>query len=259
LRYTVLYSCAALCVLSTFAVCALSQAVSLGEWKLARTVRLKGPSNHVQGIDFDAHILWVTSVDPANHKGYLREFSLSSGEVIRGVEVQDGDRFHPGGIATDMGSVWLPVAEYRPHSISLIEKRSKRTLGIEAAFSVPDHIGCVAATAEYLIGGNWDSREFYVWDHAGQLVRKVANTTDNAYQDMKFEGGLLIASGVLPDRSGAIDWIEFPSFRLARRLKVGNTERQVPFTREGMAIRRKQLLLLPEDDPSRVFIFAADR
>jgi hypothetical protein len=64
---------------------------------------------------------------------------------------------------------------------------------------------------------------------------------------------------VLPDHSGAIDWIEFPSFRLVRRVKVANTERHVPFTREGMAIRGKQLLLLPEDEPSRLFIFTRDR
>jgi hypothetical protein len=153
----------------------------------------------------------------------------------------------------------VSVAKYRPSSTSSIQKRNKRTLGIEASFSVPDHIGCIATTAEYVIGGNWDSRDFYVWDHAGKLVRKVVNTTENAYQDMKFEGGLLVASGLLRDRTGAIDWIEFPSFRLVRRPKVGTTERQIPLAREGMAIRGKQLLLLPEDDLSRVFIFAADR
>ena len=76
---------------------------------------------------------------------------------------------------------------------------------------------------------------------------------------MKFADGLLVASGVLPDRNGAIDWLEFPSFRLARRLKFGNTERQAPLTREGMAIPGKQLLLLPEDEPSRVFLFALNR
>ena len=179
--------------------------------------------------------------------------------MIQDVEVQEGDRFHPGGIATDMESVWVPVAEYRPNSTSSIQKRNKRTLDIEASFSVPDYVGCVATTAEYVIGGNWDSRDFYIWDHAGQLVRKVANITENAYQDMKFEGGVLVASGLLRDGIGAIDWIEFPSFRLVRRLRVGNTERQIPFTREGMAIRGKELLLLPEDDPSRVFIFAVVR
>ena len=134
------------------------QSVSFGEWKLVRTLPLKGPTNHVQGIDFDAGILWVTSVESANRKGYLREFSLLSGKVIRGVELQQGDRFHPGGIASDVGLLWVPVAEYRPHSTSVIQKRSKRTLGIGASFTVLDHIGCVAVTPHYLIGGNWDPR-----------------------------------------------------------------------------------------------------
>jgi hypothetical protein len=124
---------------------------------------------------------------------------------------------------------------------------------------VPDHIGCVAVSRDDLVAGNWDSHDFYLWDHSGKLVRRVAGNTGNAYQDMKFDGGLLVASGVLPDKSGAIDWLEFPSFRLARRLKIGNTERNVPFTREGMAIRGKHLMLLPEDDPSRVFIFGLDQ
>jgi hypothetical protein len=52
-----------------------SDSVSFGEWKLLRTVDLKGSTNHVQGIDFDANVLWVTSVDSTNRKGYLREFS----------------------------------------------------------------------------------------------------------------------------------------------------------------------------------------
>src|SRR3954449_7524202 len=104
----------ALCLMS-MSVNALAQSVSIGEWKLARTLPLKSPTNHVQGIDFDAHVLWVTSVDSTNRKGYIREFSLMSGDVIRGVEVQEGERFHPGGIAADAESVWIPVAEYRPN------------------------------------------------------------------------------------------------------------------------------------------------
>ena len=76
---------------------------------------------------------------------------------------------------------------------------------------------------------------------------------------MKFESGVLVASGLLPDHNGAIDWIEFPSFRLLKRLNFGSTERHTPFTREGMAIRGKQLLLLPEDEPSRLFVFTLDR
>ena len=121
------------------------------------------------------------------------------------------------------------------------------------------HRNTFAVTPEYLVGGNWDSRDFYVWDRTGKLVRKAAANTGNAYQDMKFEGGLLVASGLLPDHTGAVDWIEFSSFHLLKRLKFGSTERHAPFSREGMAIRGKQLLFLPEDEPSRLFVFNLDR
>jgi len=40
-----------------------------------------------------------------------------------------------------------------------------------------------------------------------------------------------------------------------KRVRMGNTDRGVPFTREGMAIRNGELVLLPEDGPSRLFFF----
>ena len=56
-------------------------------------------------------------------------------------------------------------------------------------------------------------------------------------------------------RAGAIDWLELPSLHLARRVMAGFTDLQLPLTREGMAIHKDQLLFLPEDEPSRLFIF----
>jgi hypothetical protein len=38
--------------------------------------------------------------------------------MIRAVEVQQGERFHPGGIAADAESVRIPVAQYRPNSLA---------------------------------------------------------------------------------------------------------------------------------------------
>src|SRR3954452_19550172 len=129
---------------SIFVVDALPQSVLSGEWKLVHTVTLDGPTNHVQGIEFDADSLWVTSVDSTNRKGYLRAFSITSGNLAKGIEVQQGERFHPGGIAADAESLWFPVAEYRPNSASIIQMRNKRTLGLEFSFNVSDHIGCIA-------------------------------------------------------------------------------------------------------------------
>jgi hypothetical protein len=223
--------------------------------KPEKIIPLQGETNHVQGIDTDGTHLWVTSVDRPTGKGFLRIFSLADGHLEKSIELQDGDRFHPGGIAVDANSVWIPVAEYRANSTAVIQQRNKRTLEIEFQFSVPDHIGCVAVTPDLIVGGNWDSRDLYVWDHRGALIRRVASATANAYQDLKVVAGSLVASGTMAGAKGAIDWLNLDSFRLERRLAVLNTDRGEPFTREGMSIFNDRLWLLPEDAPSRLFIF----
>lgn len=238
---------------------ALLAAAALSDLRLVRVLELRAPTDHVQGIDFDSRRLWLTSVNTQKRTGALQEFSMDSGERLRGVELKLGERFHPGGISADHGSLWLPVAEYRRESSAVIQKRSTRTLEVEFQFEVPDHIGCVAATPDGLIGGNWDSREFYVWDRRGRLLRKVPNPTGNSYQDLKFTGGRLVGSGLLADRTGAIDWMEYPSLKLVRRIAAGKTDRGVMYTNEGMAVRGRRLLLLPEDSASRLFEFDLGR
>lgn len=216
---------------------------------------LHGKTHHVQGIDTDGVYLWVTSVDSAGRKGYLQEFLLEDGREIRSIELQDGERFHPGGIAADAESIWIPVAEYRANSSAVIQKRNKKTFALELQFTVPDHIGCIAVTPEFVIGGNWDSRDFYFWDHQGRLIRKVASETGNAYQDMKFRSDRVIASGGLQDHRGAIDWLELPSMHLVRRVIAGRTDRGASLTREAMTLFQDQLWMLPEDEQSRLFKF----
>jgi glutamine cyclotransferase len=223
---------------------------------LIAVLALQGTTAHVQGIDTDGDRLWVTSVDRDARKGFLQEYSLRDGRLERSIEVQDGDRYHPGGIAADADSIWMPVAEYKANSSAVIQKRNKKTFAVELQFAVADHIGCVAVTPEFVIGGNWDSRDFYVWDHAGKLIRKVSSETGNAYQDLKFADGKLVGSGTLAGRKGAIDWLEMPSMKLARRLPVGNTDKGEPLTREGMTLRGNQVWLLPEDGASRLMMFA---
>jgi len=94
------------------------------------------------------------------------------------------------------------------------------------------------------------------------LVSAVARADDDdapIVQDMKFVDGRLVASGLLPGRAGAIDWLEYPSLRLIRRLPVGQSSRGISYSSEGMAVRGDRLLLLPEDSPSRLFEFRLDR
>jgi len=229
--------------------------IALADLPLVRTLELKGTTHHVQGIDLDETRLWVTSVDREARKGYLHEFALPSGELRRTVDVGVADQFHPGGLARDGESLWIPVAEYRRESTATIQRRNARTLELEAQFAVADHIGCIAAGPDFLIGGNWDSRTFYVWDKSGKLLRKVPNPTPNGYQDLKWVDRGVVAGGLLPGKVGAIDWLEWPSLKLLRRVDAGKTSRGVPYTNEGLAARGDRLWLLPEDGPSRLFEF----
>lgn len=220
---------------------------------------LQAKTAHVQGIDTDGVHLWVTSVDRDTRKGWLQEFKVNNGVLERSIELQQGVHFHPGGIAADANSIWIPIAEYRPKSSAIIQQRNKRTLALESQFTAPDHIGCVAVTPQFVVGGNWDSRDFYIWDHAGKLQSKQPATTGNGYQDLKFRDGQLIASGLLPGNRAAVDWLAFPSFKLIKRLPLGNTDRSAPYTREGMTVFENRLWLLPEDGNSRLFIFELPR
>lgn len=70
-------------------------ASSAPELTLVRITKLEGDTHHVQGIEFDDSHLWVTSVDKARRRGYLQEFSLSDGRLVRTVDLTAGDRFHP--------------------------------------------------------------------------------------------------------------------------------------------------------------------
>lgn len=228
---------------------------ALEKLSLAAVTPLDGTLHHVQGIDLEGDRLWVTSVDSKTRTGWLHLFEVRTARLVREVEVQEGDRFHPGGIALDGGSVWVPVAEYTRTGKTTIQRRNKQTLALESRFEVNDHIGCVAADRDGLLGGNWDSRQIYSWDRKGRQLAVRDNPTGTRYQDMKLSGGLLVAGGLRSRDEGAIDWLDPVTLKLVRRLTTGKTDRGVVYTNEGMTLREGRLYLLPEDGPSRLFCF----
>jgi hypothetical protein len=229
-------------------------AARLEDLERLAVVPLQAALDHVQGIDVLEDSLWVSSVDRKAKRGFLHLFDLASGRLRAEVSVERGARYHPGGIALDGDSLWVPVAEYARVGTSLVQRRDKRTLALVSEFEVADHIGCLAAGGT-LVGGNWDSRIFYEWTPDGRLIRERPNPTPNAYQDLKRVAGALVASGNLSAEQGAIDWLDPETLSLQRRLLTGKTDRGVRFTNEGMAIRDGTLYLLPEDGPSRLFVF----
>lgn len=224
-----------------------------------RTLDLQAPMDHVQGIDISGGRLWVSWVDRAKRSGHLSEFDLESGRLLRTTVVSHGARYHPGGIAADGDSVWVPVAEYRPDGTTRIQQRRISDLKVERQFEVPDHIGCIAVAGNRLYGGNWDARTIYTWDLEGRQIAAQKNPGGTAYQDLKYACGNLVGAGLRGRSSGAIDWLRPGDLSLLRRLRAGKTSRGVTYTHEGMAIAGGKLYLLPEDSPSRLFVFELPR
>jgi Family of unknown function (DUF6454) len=225
--------------------------------RLVETLPLAGELFHVQGVDMDRDHIWVTSVDTRGRKGYLHQFSRT-GVFERRVEITDGVRYHPGGFSIQGDTIWVPVAEYTPHSTAVIEEIDKRTLAIRRKILVADHLGCLAASDQVLVAGNWDSKILYVFNLQGEQLRTVPNPTSNSYQDMKFAGGRLVASGSLTRTTGAVDWYAWPSMAPLQSRPAGLTDHGVRYTEEGMALEGRELYLLPEDGPSRLFHFRLD-
>ena len=214
---------------------------------------LEGPSYHVQGIDVDGQTLWVSAVDREGRRGLVSRHDAASGKRLASVEVHDGARYHPGGLEVEGDDLWVPVAEYRRASSTWMQRRDKRTLALLSQFEVADHIGCVAVAGDVIWGGNWDATHLYRWRRDGTLIDKRENPTGTRYQDLKFDDGFLIGSGIGGPEKGRIEWLDPETLAVKRQILTGATDRGVSYTHEGMAVRDSVLYLLPEDEPSRLF------
>lgn len=233
--------------------------------RLLGTLKLEGDLFHVQGLELDSRRIWVTSVDQEKRKGYIHEFDRLSGKLLRRLELTDGARYHPGGISISGRSIWVPVAELKPKSSAILVEVDADSLQIRRKIHFADHLGCVAASGTALVAGNWDSELLYIFDLSNNArVRTVPNPSSTRHQDMKFVDGQLVAGGSLTLWSGAVDWIDWPSMKLRRTLRAGAIGpvrplgRGGPYTGEGMAIEGRDLYVIPEDGPSRLFHFRLD-
>lgn len=234
--------------------------------RLVGALRLDGELFHVQGLELERTRIWVTSVDEATRKAWLHAFDRPTGKFLRRIELTDGARYHPGGISISGGSIWVPVAEYTPRSTATLIEVDADTLEVRRKIQVADHLGFVAASGNTLVAGNWDGRLLYVFDLATSAPpRIVPNPSATRHQDMKFVGDQLVAGGAITPWNGAIDWIDWPSMKVTRTLRAGAVGpirpigRGGPYTGEGMAIEGRDLYLVPEDGPSRMFHFRLDK
>jgi len=186
---------------------------------------------------------------------------------------------HPGGLQSDGTRLWIPIAESRRNSRSLIRAYRLKDLEVgrplkpDVEFAVNDHIGAVAVFAEqkWLLGASWDTERVYVWDFDGDLQRTLAASdlklrglgvatgeearTGLTVQDWKFIGNRLFASGlqrISRDSTGSTesrlicftDFLDAGFQQWSATLPLMNGRQ---LAREAMAISVGLVHYLPED------------
>lgn len=226
-----------------------------GHVELIRQVPLKFSTYHVQGLDITKKFYFVTSVDREQDRAWLFKVDRQNARLISKKELTDGALIHPGGLQYDGRFLWVPNAEYKRQSRTMVYGLDPDTLEIRTSFSVHDHIGAIASDGKSLLYGvNWDALHFYTWNIDGRELNKVDSPTSMAYQDIKYCAGKLLCSGH-NDNVSAVDIIDPENWTLIKRFVLPKDRWKSSLTREGMAFDGN-LYFLPDDGPdSRILIF----
>lgn len=139
------------------------------EWRAVREIPLRFDAFHPQGMAVVHGDIYVSSVEVINRaqgKGKAHLFKVAKdGSLAAHVGLTDALRYHPGGIDFDGARLWVPVAEYRPDSSSVVYAVDPATLAVREAFRFPDHLGAIAhdAGSASIMGVSWGSRRLYRW------------------------------------------------------------------------------------------------
>ena len=269
-------------------------------WGLVGSVLLSFRTHHPQGMVKAGDALFVSSVeirvrtkrfpepvdgydrDPGEGVGHLFKLDMS-GRLIAGITLGEGTIYHPGGIDYDGTHIWVPLAEYRPNSRSIVYRVDPQTMKATEVFRFADHIGAIVHNTDdgTLHGASWGSRRFYRWRLDGTLrvtnadARPEALRTLNAshyvdYQDCQYAGRrsmlcgglseLRAAPDVAPFRLGGLDLVDLSDGRPRHQLPVPlATPGGVIMTRNPVwaepTASGLRVYFLPEDDKSTLYVF----
>jgi hypothetical protein len=218
-------------------------------WRLAQRLPLRFPTHHPQGFALVDDRIFMSTVEiveptvrfPAPVAGLDRSPGKGVGHVlvldrrgnlIRDIVLGEGDIYHPGGIDFDGTTVWVPVAEYRPGSRSIVYALDPTSLVAREAFRVDDHVGGVVRDPRTgrVHGVSWGSRTEYTWTTQGRELDARANPSHLVdYQDCAYVAvGKQLCSGVtgLPGPGGTT--YELGGLAL-KDLRDGRILHEVPF------------------------------
>jgi hypothetical protein len=249
----------------------------VSSWTLAASVPIAFRTFHPQGMVKIGETLFVSSVEVIDRdagKGVGHLFKIDkAGHLLADLRLGEGAIYHPGGIDYDGKEIWVPVAEYRPDSRSILYRVDPATMTAKESFRVADHIGAIVRNTDddTLHGISWGSRRFYRWTTGG-VSRGVSLNTSHYidYQDCKYAGRRrMLCTGVtemrqaadaVPFRLGGIDLVS---------LEDGRPLHQVPvplWTASGLDMTHNPVWIepgaaglrayfMPEDDRSTLYIY----
>lgn len=186
-------------------------------WAVADKIHLDFQTFHTEGLAVTPRHLFLSAVEiieptqkyPKPVGGYDRTAGKGVGHLFvmdvqgnlqKDITLGRGDMYHPGGISFDGKDVWVPVAQYRPDSSSIIYRVDARTLHVHKQFEVDDHIGGIVRdeTSHHLVGNTWGSRRFYEWSPSGKQRDTWLNDSHFVdYQDCQYvPSAKMICGGV---------------------------------------------------------------
>jgi hypothetical protein len=269
------------------------------KWELVQSIPLAFPSGHPQGLVKIGEFFYVSTVEiitptqryPELRDGYDRDTGEGagfvykfdkSGTLLAQVSLGEGAMYHPGGIDYDGAAIWVPAAEYRPNSASIIYKVDPASMTAQKVFEYKDHIGGVVHDTENnaIHGVSWGSRRFYRWQ-----INKQGQVSDTSvpreqlmalnpqhyidYQDCHYIGnGKMLCSGLATYnysggsyRLGGIEIIDLKTNLPVHQVPVelfspvtGRPMTQNPFWMEenGGVITA---YFIPDDDVSTMYVY----
>lgn len=220
-------------------------------WQETGKLKLNFPTYHTEGIAFSEDHIFLSSVQiiepstkfPAPQDGFDRTpgkgighlFVMDkAGNLQKDIILGEGDMYHPGGIDFDGTNVWVPVAQYRPNSTSIIYRVDADTLEVHKEFEVKDHFGGIVMDKQtgHLVGNTWGSRRFAEWDLRGKQLATWENPNFFIdYQDCQYvPNSKMLCSGItnLPQTPAAGGTYELGGMAMID-LKSHGVVREVPF------------------------------
>jgi hypothetical protein len=221
---------------------------------------------------------------PGEGVGHLFKVD-GQGRLIAQTTIGDGTIYHPGGIDFDGTHVWVPVAEYRPDSRSIVYRVDPVTLEATEVVRFADHIGGIVFDKDTrtLHGVSWGSRRFYRWplapdgriSNAGEspLSMRVLNPSHYVdYQDCAFAGRQrMLCTGLADIRQQGGPAISLGGLELVS-LADGRPLHQVPvslWTPSGRPMTQNpswfeptttgmRAYFMPDDDESILYVYDVD-